>query len=101
MRESAATEAESLVSVKEQKPTTKTPVKNKPEKKEPEEKFKKKKNLGGRPKNSELGLACRKQYSLTLEENTYQTFLDMARKEKLSFAKFMEKAAYEYIENNK
>ncbi|SES42035.1 hypothetical protein SAMN04487884_1477 [Butyrivibrio fibrisolvens] len=107
MRESAASEAQALAAAKEKKsslkaPETKEPVKKEPkEEKPPKEKAEKKKNLGGRPKNADRGLACRKQYTLTLEEDTYQTFLNMAREEKLSFAKFMEKAAFEYIENNK
>ncbi|SHI96762.1 hypothetical protein SAMN02745229_03907 [Butyrivibrio fibrisolvens DSM 3071] len=107
MRESAATEAESLFAAKAQKPAAKTPVKKESAKKVPEEENiskeepVKKKNPGGRPKNADRGLACRKQYTLTLEEDTYQTFLEKAREEKISFAKFMEKAAYEYIENNK
>ena len=107
MRESAASEAQALAAAKEKKsspkaPETKEPVKKEPtEEKTQKEKAVKKKNLGGRPKNADRGLACRKQYTLTLEEDTYQTFLNMAREEKLSFAKFMEKAAFEYIENNK
>ena len=107
MRESAANEAQALAAAKEQKASAKAPEKKEPVKKEvkedktPKEKPVKKKNLGGRPKNADRGLACRKQYTLTLEEDTYQTFLNMAREEKLSFAKFMEKAAFEYIENNK
>lgn len=106
MRASAESEAQALAAAKEKKVSTKAPEKKEPEVKEtveekaPKEKPKKKKNLGGRPKNADRGLACRKQYTLTLEEDTYQTFLEKAREEKLSFAKFMEKAAYEYIENN-
>lgn len=108
MRESAESEAQALAAAKEKKSSTSTPKKKESIPKEPKEdtelkkeKPAKKKNPGGRPKNAELGLACRKQYTLTLEENTYKTFLEMARAEKLSFAKFMEKAALEYIENNK
>lgn len=107
MRESAASEAKALAAAKEPKSSTKAPETKEPTKKEPKEekaqsvKLDKKKNLGGRPKNADRGLACRKQYTLTLEEETYQTFLNKAREEKLSFAKFMEKAAFEYIENQK
>ena len=61
----------------------------------------KKKNPGGRPTNKELGLKKRKQYTLTLTEDDYDLFLQTARKNYLSFAKFMEKAAHEYIEQHK
>ena len=59
-----------------------------------------KKNLGGRPTNKEKGIKSRKQYTLTLKEDTYKLILDRAREEDLSFAKFMERAALEYIENH-
>lgn len=58
------------------------------------------KNLGGRPTNKEKGIKCRKQYTLTLKEDTYKLILEKAREEDLSFAKFMERAALEYIENH-
>lgn len=58
------------------------------------------KNLGGRPTNKEKGIKSRKQYTLTLKEDTYKLILDRAREEDLSFAKFMERAALEYIENH-
>ena len=54
----------------------------------------------GRPTNKERGLKSRKQYTLTLKEEDYKEFLDRAGEEDLSFAKFMEKAAKEYIENH-
>ena len=59
------------------------------------------KNPGGRPTNKEKGIQSRKQYTLTLKEDTYNMILDEARKEELSFAKFMERAALEYIRNHK
>lgn len=59
-----------------------------------------KKNRGGRPTNKEVGIKSRKQYSLTLKEDDYRLFLEKARENDLSFAKFMEKAAFEYIENH-
>ena len=58
------------------------------------------KNLGGRPTNKEKGIQSRKQYTLTLKEDTYQLILQKAREEDLSFAKFMERAALEYIDNH-
>lgn len=58
------------------------------------------KNLGGRPTNKEKGIKSRKQYTLTLKEETYKLILDRAREEDLSFAKFMERAALEYIESH-
>lgn len=61
----------------------------------------KKKNLGGRPTNEEKGIKSRKQYTLTLKEDTYKLILEEAGKEELSFAKFMERAALEYIDNHK
>lgn len=56
---------------------------------------------GGRPTNREKGIEGRKQYTLTLKESTYALILSKARKEELSFAKYMERAALEYIENHK
>lgn len=58
------------------------------------------KNRGGRPTNAEKGLKTRKQYTLTLKEETYQMILDKAKAEDLSFAKYMERAALEYINNH-
>ena len=60
-----------------------------------------KKNPGGRPTNKEKGLVSRKQYTLTLKEETYKTFLEEAQKEEISFAKFVERAGLEYIDNHK
>lgn len=60
-----------------------------------------KKRRGGRPSNKEIGIKSRKQYSLTLKEDDYSLFLAKARENDMSFAKFMEKAAFEYIENHK
>ena len=70
-------------------------VSSKKQKEEP-----KPKNLGGRPTNKEKGIKSRKQYTLTLKEDTYKLILEKAREEDLSFAKFMERAALEYIENH-
>lgn len=58
-----------------------------------------KKSKGGRPTNKEKGLKSRKQYTLTLKEDDYNLFLKNARSQDLSFAKFMEKAAFNYIES--
>ena len=57
-------------------------------------------NQGGRPLNKDKGIKSRKQYTLTLKEDTYKLILDKAGEEDLSFAKFMERAALEYIENH-
>ena len=46
------------------------------------------------------GIKSRKQYTLTLKEDTYNLILEKAREEDLSFAKFMERAALEYIESH-
>ena len=70
-------------------------VSSKKQKEEP-----KPKNLGGRPTNKEKGIKSRKQYTLTLKEDTYKLILKKAGDEDLSFAKFMERAALEYIENH-
>lgn len=55
---------------------------------------------GGRPTNKEKGIEGRKQYTLTLKESTYALIMAKAREEETSFAKFMERAALEYIENH-
>ncbi len=75
-------------------------TKESPTEEAPTEEPAKEKKRGGRPTNAERGLVCRKQYTLTLEKETYQMFLNKARDEKLSFAMFMEKAALEYIERH-
>jgi len=59
------------------------------------------KKQGGRPTNEEKGIKSRKQYTITLREDTYKLILDEARAEDISFAKFMERAAIEYINNHK
>lgn len=81
----------------EVKATSEAPIQ--PPKKKQEKKSASK-NPGGRPTNKEKGIASRKQYTLTLKEDTYQTILEKAREEDISFAKFMERAAKEYIENH-
>lgn len=60
-----------------------------------------KRHPGGRPSNKEKGIEGRKQYTLTLKESTYAMILSKAREEEISFAKFMERAALEYIEDHK
>ena len=99
--EPAKTEAPAEV---EAKPSSEpAPQKKKNEKAAPKKQEKKteKKNLGGRPTNEEKGIKSRKQYTLTLKEDTYKMILEEAAKEELSFAKYMERAALEYIENHK
>lgn len=97
--ETAMVEQSERVEAKnEPEPDTSTPKKSAaastPKKKE-------KKNPGGRPTNKEKGILSRKQYTLTLKEDTYRMILEEAGKEELSFAKFMERAALEYINNHK
>lgn len=89
--------------VKPAEPAIDTPPKEEEPKKVSSKKQKedpKPKNLGGRPTNKEKGIKSRKQYTLTLKEDTYKLILEKAGKEDLSFAKFMERAALEYIENH-
>lgn len=89
--------------VKPAEPAVDTPPKADEPKKVSSKKQKenpKPKNLGGRPTNKEKGIKSRKQYTLTLKEDTYKLILEKAREEDLSFAKFMERAALEYIENH-
>lgn len=82
-------------------PTVKPVVEKKPPKEDKKPASKKKeKNQGGRPTNKEKGIKSRKQYTLTLKEETYQMILDKAGEEELSFAKYMERAALEYIKNH-
>lgn len=57
-------------------------------------------NKGGRPTNKEKGIISRKQYTLTLKEETYELIKTKAQEEEISFAKYMERAALEYIENH-
>ena len=90
--------------VKPAEPAIDTPPKAEEPKKVSSKKQKedpKPKNLGGRPTNKEKGIKSRKQYTLTLKEDTYKLILEKAGEEDLSFAKFMERAALEYIENHK
>lgn len=61
---------------------------------------KKSKNPGGRPTNKSKGIKSRQQYTLTLKEETYKLILAKAQEEEISFAKYMERAALEYIKNN-
>ena len=58
------------------------------------------KHPGGRPTNKEKGIQSRKQYTFTLKEETYKLIMEKAGEEDLSFAKFVERAALEYIENH-
>lgn len=90
--------------VKPAEPAIDTPPKAAETKKASPKKAKadsKPKNLGGRPTNKEKGIKSRKQYTLTLKEDTYKFIFEKAGEEDLSFAKFMERAALEYIENHK
>ena len=89
--------------VKPAEPAVDTPPKAEEPKKVSSKKQKeepKPKNLGGRPTNKEKGIKSRKRYTLTLKEDTYKLILEKAREEDLSFAKFMERAALEYIESH-
>jgi hypothetical protein len=54
----------------------------------------------GRRTNEEKGIKNRKQYTITLMEDDYSLFLQKAYEEGVSFAKFMEDAAKEYIRNH-
>lgn len=58
------------------------------------------KHKGGRPTNEKAGIKSRKQYTLTLIEDDYALFLEKARSNGMSFAKFMEMAAKEYLKNH-
>lgn len=58
------------------------------------------KKKGGRPTNKEKGVKSRQQYTLTLKPDDYREFLERAGLEDISFAKFMERAAKEYIQNH-
>ena len=60
-----------------------------------------KKQKPGRPSFKEKGLKKRKQYTLTLLEDTYNQIMENATIEGVSFAKYIEKAAVEYMENHK
>lgn len=84
--------------VSDRKTVEKTTDLKKTEKKSAKENISK--NKGGRPTNKERGLASRKQYTLTLKEEDYKMFLSKAGEEEISFAKFMERAAFEYIKNH-
>lgn len=93
--------AEAVVTTtKSAEPAVDTPLKAEEPKKSSTKKIKAK-NLGGRPTNKEKGIKSRKQYTLTLKEDTYKLILAKAGEEDLSFAKFMERAALEYIEKHK
>lgn len=78
------------------KEITKEAVKEKPKKTVKKDEIPK--NKGGRPPldTSER----RKQYTLTLEPDTYQMIMKKAKEEKISFAKYVERATLEYIENH-
>jgi len=53
---------------------------------------------GGRPKLEKD--QKRQQYTLTLQPSMYQEILAEAAKESMSFAKYVERAVREYIENH-
>ncbi len=92
-------EINSTETQKKEEPTTDTTKKENSEKDTATDS--KQKKSGGRRPNEYYGLKKRKQYTLTLKEDTYNFIVDKAREEELSFAKFMERAALEYIENHK
>lgn len=54
----------------------------------------------GRPSFKEKGMKVRKQYTLTLEEELYGLILEKAAAEKISFAKYLERAALEYMKRH-
>lgn len=54
----------------------------------------------GRPSNKSKGIENRKQYTLTLKEETYKRIMEKAHDEEISFAKFVERAAIEYLNNH-
>ena len=56
-----------------------------------------KKHAGGRPTHESKGKTNRKQYTLTLLPEDYEKIMDAAGAERLSFARFVEKAVHEYI----
>lgn len=58
------------------------------------------KHPGGRPTNKEKGIQSRKQYTLTLKADLYKQILESAREEDISFSKYMERAALEYLNNH-
>lgn len=103
MEQTTKAQAKPTEIVKPAEPAIDTPPKAEEPKKASTKKAKeepKPKNLGGRPTNKEKGIKSRKQYTLTLKEDTYKLILEKAGEEDLSFAKFMERAALEYIENH-
>ena len=55
----------------------------------------------GRPKNSEKGLPVKKQYSITLSEESFSIFYEEAERRGISFAKLIENATFEYISNHR
>ena len=61
---------------------------------------KKKKHAGGRPTYRSQGRTCRRQYTLTMQPEMYKDILARAASEELSFAKYVERALKEYIENH-
>ena len=58
------------------------------------------KNKGGRPKFEDTGKICRKQYSVTLLPSDYEKILKTANEEGLSFSKYLERAAFTYMEQH-
>lgn len=103
MEQTTKAQAKPTEIVKPTKPAVDTPPKAEEPKKASTKKAKEEpnpKNLGGRPTNKEKGIKSRKQYTLTLKEETYKLILEKAGEEDLSFAKFMERAALEYIKNH-
>lgn len=54
----------------------------------------------GRPKNEELGLGKRRQYTITLMQEDYESFLTAARNRGISVARLMEIATKNYLRTN-
>lgn len=98
LKASAAEEAAQLSSSKADSSRKKSTVK--PEVSTPPFPEKVEKHPGGRPPKT--ASEKRKQYTLTLRPDTYDLFMQVAKGEDpdQSFSKFMEKAAYEYIEKH-
>lgn len=103
MKQTEKAQAKPTETVKPTKPAVDTPPQAKEPKKDSVKKTKeesKAKNPGGRPTNESKGIKNRVQKTLTLKEKDYKDFLAYANDHDMSFAKFMEKAALEYIENH-
>lgn len=56
----------------------------------------KEKKKPGRPTNASKGLTTRKQFSITLPKNVYRESSELAAKDGVSFAKYVEMALVDY-----